>query len=99
MSITFNGVDRKTANMIANEVLDLDREAEEMLANCNDMYNFDDKGQVLKVTITEEPIGIFAKVKFAYGTDVLGFWYETEFRKAIMNKCDGYTLWEDNRSQ
>ena len=62
------------------------------------MYNFDDKGQVYKVTITEEPIGIFAKVKFAYGTDVEGIWNETEFRKAIMSKCDGYTLWEDNRS-
>ena len=63
------------------------------------MYNFDDKGQVIKVTITEEPLAIFAKVKFVYGTDVEGFWNETEFRKAIMNKCDGYTLWEDNRCQ
>lgn len=36
MSITFNEVDRKTANMIANEVLDLDREAEEMLTTYDD---------------------------------------------------------------
>lgn len=34
--ITFNKVDRKTANMIANEVLDLDREAEEMLTTYDD---------------------------------------------------------------
>lgn len=58
------------------------------------MYNFDNKGQVLKVTITEN---CFAKVKFAYGTDIVGTWTETEFRNAIMNKCDGYTLWEDDR--
>jgi len=36
MSITFNEVDRKTANMIANEVLDLDRDAEEMLTTYDD---------------------------------------------------------------
>ena len=87
--------DRTTANLVANEVLDLDRDAERLL----NMHNFDDKGQVVKVIITEEPIGIFAKVKFAYGTDTEGIWNETEFRKAIMDKCDGYTLWEDNRSR
>jgi hypothetical protein len=62
------------------------------------MYDFSDKGQVIAVTITEEPLGVFAKVKFAYGTYVEGFWNETEFRKAIMEKCDGYTLWEDKRT-
>lgn len=61
------------------------------------MYDFNDRGQVMRVTITEEPLAIFAKVKFAYGSDVEGFWNETEFRKAIMAKCDGYTFFDDRR--
>lgn len=60
-------------------------------------YDFPDRGQVMEVKITEEPIGIFADVKFTYGSNVTGFWIETNFRKAIMEKCDGYTLWKDNR--
>lgn len=60
-------------------------------------YDFSNRGQVVKVEITEEPIGILVKVKFSYGSDVEGFWTETNFRKAITEKCDGYTLWKDNR--
>ena len=69
-----------------------------MKVNKNDVtYDFSDKGRVVEVRITEEPIGILVKVKFSYGSDVEGFWNETNFRKAIMEKCDGYTLWKDNR--
>lgn len=60
-------------------------------------YDFSDRGQVTKVEITDEPIGILVKVNFSYGSDVEGFWMETNFRKAIMEKCDGNTLWKDNR--
>ena len=60
-------------------------------------YDFSDRGQVVEIEITEEPVGVFADVRFAYGANVIGFWNETNFRKEIMGKCDGYTLWKDNR--
>ena len=63
----------------------------------NMMYDFSDKGQVVEIIITEEPIGILANVRFTYGSNVLGFWNESNFRKAIMANCDGYTWWKDNR--
>lgn len=60
-------------------------------------YDFSDRGQVVEIEITEEPVGVFADVRFAYGANVIGFWNETNFRKEIMGKCDWYTLWKDNR--
>lgn len=60
-------------------------------------YDFSDRGQVVEIEITEEPVGVFADVRFAYGANVIGFWNEANFRKEIMGKCDGHTLWKDNR--
>lgn len=46
---------------------------------------------------TERSINYVFPCPSPYGSNVEGFWVETNFRKAIMEKCDGNTLWKDNR--
>lgn len=95
---TVEDVERVVEDGLNSKGIDCTFNVEKKEENMNNVhYDFFDRGRVAKVEITEEPIGILVKVKFSYGSDVEGFWMETNFRKAIMEKCDGNTLWKDNR--
>lgn len=95
---TVKDVERAIDEGLNNKGIDCTFNVEKKEKHMNNVhYDFFDRGRVKKVEITEEPIGILVKIKFSDGSNVEGFWMETNFRKAIMEKCDGNTLWKDNR--